>query len=136
MMHAYNIVRGEPTPGEPDRRADGWCFGLPPGIAPEQWPLDPITRRPLMHGFTLKLPEDQRVHGPEIVGFSFFSTAPEDNDGGARDDNLPAQAIVDSPGVERPDDPALAALWDNTRQVHPRLQDTRHPRLWLCRAAA
>ncbi|MBB5730806.1 hypothetical protein [Sphingomonas prati] len=124
-MHAYNIARGERTMGEPDRRADGWCFGLPPGIAPEQWPLDPITRRPLMHGFTLKLTEDQRVHGPEIVGFSFIATSPEGNDGGPRDRNLAAEAIVDRPGGARPDDPALAALWDLTRQVHPRVHRMR-----------
>lgn len=124
-MHAYDIVRGGRTMGEPDRGADGWCFGLPPGIAPEQWPLDPITRRPLMHGFTLKLPEDQRVHGPDIVGFSFFSTPPEGNDGGPRNRNRPAEAIVDRPGVERPDDPALAILWDIARQVHPRVHRMR-----------
>jgi glycine/D-amino acid oxidase-like deaminating enzyme len=55
-----------------------------------------------LHGFTLKLLEDQHVHGPDIVGFSFFSTPPEGNDGSRRNRNRPAEAIVDSPGVERP----------------------------------
>jgi hypothetical protein len=35
----------------------GWCFGLPPGIS-QQWPLDPNSGYPLVHGFTLLLPED------------------------------------------------------------------------------
>jgi hypothetical protein len=62
----------------------GWVFGLPPGITPVQWPLDPISGYPLMHGFTVKLPDDYRVHGPEIVALSFFATAADQNDGGAR----------------------------------------------------
>lgn len=64
------------------RRADrtspgnkGWCFGLPPGINQEQWPLDPNTGYPLMHGFTLLLPEEYRVHGVEVVALSFFAVA-------------------------------------------------------------
>lgn len=71
-MNAYDIeiVNDAAHAGEANH---GWCFGLPPGIRPEQWPLDPDTGYPLMHGFTLLLPEDYRVHGPEIVALSFFS---------------------------------------------------------------
>jgi len=57
-MHAYDIELlkySTPAAGE---AFQGWCFGLPPGITPEQWPLDPDTGYPLMHGFTLRLPED------------------------------------------------------------------------------
>ncbi|MEQ1649403.1 MAG: hypothetical protein ABL898_12515 [Hyphomicrobiaceae bacterium] len=71
---------------EVDRTAPsnhGWVFGLPPGITHEQWPLDPISGYPLMHGFTIRLPEDYRVHGPDIVALSFFATATDQNDGGA-----------------------------------------------------
>jgi hypothetical protein len=60
----------------------GWVFGLPPGIRPEQWPLDPNNGFPLMHGFTLWLPTDYRVHGPDLVALSFFATAPDHNNGG------------------------------------------------------
>jgi len=35
----------------------------------EQWPLDPVTGFPLVHGFTLRLPEDYRPQGPEIVAY-------------------------------------------------------------------
>jgi hypothetical protein len=71
-MRAYNIelLREEGRVG-PD--SHGWCFGLPPGISPKQWPLDPQTGYPLVHGFTLRLPDDYRCHGPDIAGLSFFA---------------------------------------------------------------
>ena len=74
-MKAYDIEML--TRSADPARDHGWCFGLPPGISPQQWPLDPANGYPLMHGFTLLLPEDYRVHGPEIVALSFFATAPE-----------------------------------------------------------
>jgi hypothetical protein len=61
---AYNIeILQEEGRGGSD--SHGWCFGLPPGISPKQWPLDPLTGYPLVHGFTLRLPEDYRCHGPD-----------------------------------------------------------------------
>ncbi|VFT12930.1 Uncharacterised protein [Pseudomonas aeruginosa] len=38
-MNAYDIeiVNDVAHAGEANH---GWCFGLPPGIRPEQWPLD------------------------------------------------------------------------------------------------
>jgi hypothetical protein len=42
---AYNleILHEEARPGP---ECQGWCFGLPPGISPGQWPLDPSTGYP------------------------------------------------------------------------------------------
>ncbi|MDN5000800.1 hypothetical protein ACFQZO_07900 [Bradyrhizobium sp. GCM10027634] len=86
-----------------DRARDhGWVYGLPPGISSEQWPLDAVTGYPLMHGFTLRLPDDYRVHGEDIVAVSFFATAPDHNDGGAPDDPEIREAV-------------------KARSVHPRL---------------
>lgn len=80
-MKAYDLeILPRPAERKPD--CHGWVFGLPPGITSEQWPLDPNNGSPLMHGFTLLLPDDYRVHGPEIVALSFFGTAPDHNDGG------------------------------------------------------
>lgn len=99
-------------------RFDGWVFGLPPGIAPEEWPRDPYTGYPMMHGFTLRLPEDYRCHGPEIAGISFFGTAPDHNDGGpASNPRIEKMLASDT----APDDPDLAALWAAYRHNHPRL---------------
>lgn len=62
--------------------AAGWLFGTPPGIKPEQWPLNPNTGYPLQHGFTLLLPEEYRVRGKDIVAISFFGEPPEHCAGG------------------------------------------------------
>ncbi|WP_245328995.1 hypothetical protein [Bradyrhizobium centrolobii] len=93
-----------------DRPADrerhyGWVYDLPPGISSEQWPLDPVTGYPLMHGFTLKLPEDYRVHGEDMV--SFFATAPDHNDGGAPDDPEIRETVL-----ARPTHPRLSRMTD------------------------
>ncbi len=95
-MNAYDIeiVNDAAHAGEANH---GWCFGLPPGIRPEQWPLDPDTGYPLMHGFTLLLPEDYRVHGPEIVALSFFSLAPDQNDGGPTSVDGIREMLIDPP---------------------------------------
>jgi hypothetical protein len=119
-MRAYNL---EMLPREVDRAAadnHGWVFGLPPGITPAQWPLDPVSGYPLMHGFTLKLPEDYRVHGPDIVALSFFATAADQNDGGAalRDD---LHAIVTGMDSADAGNAALLPFWQQTQTRHPRL---------------
>lgn len=116
-MQAYDL---EILPQPADRHAAenyGWVFGLPPGISPLQWPLDPMTGYPLMHGFTLKLPDDMRVHGPDIVALSFFATAPEQSDGGA---GAALQAAVLGQGDE-PTDKALLVFWRAAKTAHPRL---------------
>jgi hypothetical protein len=119
-IRAYDL---EMLHREVDRTAPdnhGWVFGLPPGITPEQWPLDPISGYPLMHGFTIKLPADYRVHGPEIVALSFFATASDQNDGGARARKALHAAVI---GAEErpPADPHLRAFWQHARARHPRL---------------
>jgi hypothetical protein len=78
-----------------DRERDhGWVYGLPPGITSEQWPLDPVTGFPLMHGFTLLLPEDYRVHGEDIVAVSFFATSADHTIDGATDDPRIRDAVL------------------------------------------
>ncbi|WP_244259725.1 hypothetical protein [Escherichia albertii] len=81
-MQAYDLTLLPYPIRENTPRQQGWCFGLPSGITPEQWPLDPNNGFPLNHGFTLLLPTDYRIYGPEIVALSFFAVAPEQNDGG------------------------------------------------------
>ncbi len=124
-MKAYDIEvpdwRIDPSSmrrDRPDKNGHGWCFGLPPGITPEQWPLDPATGYPLKHGFTLRLPEDYQVHGPEIVALSFFATEHLD----ARWDGDPrVPAVIETPGDEPPNDPDLVPFWRQSRMAHPRL---------------
>jgi hypothetical protein len=96
----------------------GWCFGLPPGISPGQWPLDPQTGYPLVHGFTLRLPDDYRCHGADIAGFSFFAFCSEHSDGGTDPDEAILSAMT---GNEPPEDARYRPFWDAAQNEHPRL---------------
>ena len=115
---AYDLYVLAQYAHETHDRFDGWVFGLPPAIQPEEWPLDPANGYPLMHGFTLRLPESYRCHGPDIVAISFFGTAGDHNDGGpATNRRLAAALALDSP----PEDADLRAVWQAFRHSHPRL---------------
>jgi len=96
----------------------GWVFGLPPGLTSEQWPLDPISGYPLMHGFTIRLPEDYRVHGPDIVALSFFATAADQEDVSIRNDLY--RAIMGQP-AETEEHADLKPFRDHAAHAHPRL---------------
>jgi len=120
ILRAYNIEMLHQSLNETDFRGDGWVFGLPPGISTAQWPLDPNNGYPLNHGFTIRLPEDYRVHGAEIVGLSFFAVAFDHNDGIPL--TAPAvRAFFDETDPKRPGDPSLLPFWDARHSEHPRL---------------
>ena len=117
---AYNMEmqHAEADRSRPD--CQGWVFGLPPGIKSQQWPLDPNCGYPLMHGFTVLLPEDYRCHGPDIVALSFFAIACDQNDGGPATSTKIVEvmkAASDTP----PSDPELVVFWQSLRNCHPRL---------------
>lgn len=54
------------------RPQNGWCYGMPPSIGEDRWPISPIHGTPLRHAFTLKLPEQYRTQGAEFVAISLF----------------------------------------------------------------
>jgi hypothetical protein len=119
-LRAYDL---DMLPREVNRAAPdnhGWVFGLPPGITAEQWPLDPISGYPLMHGFTVKLPEGYCVHGQNVVALSFFATAADQNDGGAdrREDLYAAVTGADDPPS---DNRHLLPFRQRALAQHPRL---------------
>ncbi|WP_440985313.1 hypothetical protein ACQHIH_20960 [Xanthomonas sontii] len=120
-MHAYDIEPGDWQDGAPAPDSDGWCFGLPPGITAAQWPLDPWSGYPMQHGFTLRLPPDYRVHGPDIVAVSFFATAPDHNDGGPAGTVDGMHAAIATP-AQALADPALQPFRERALQAHPRLR--------------
>lgn len=123
IKHAYNLEMLHRSADRSAEQNHGWVFGLPPGIKPQQWPLDPITGYPLMHGFTLLLPEDYRCHGPGIVAFSFFATASDQNDGGARVREDLRNAVLGT--GSKPSDPGLAVFWQHAQSSHSRLHRMR-----------
>jgi hypothetical protein len=57
----------------------GWEWGIPPGLAPAEWPRHAKSGMPLAHGFTIRLPESYRARGPEYVALSFFHPADSDS---------------------------------------------------------
>src|SRR5262249_51266119 len=99
-------------------QSHGWCFGLPPGISPAQWPLDPLTGYPLVHGLTLRLPGDYRCHGGEIAGLSFFACCSEHSDGGPQADEAIQAAML---GADARADARYRPFWTAAQASHPRL---------------
>src|SRR5262245_8717771 len=119
-MRAYDIEILQRMARQPGLGEQGWTFGLPPGILPQHWPLDTSNGYPLMHGFTIRLPEDYRVHGPHITGLSFFAVAPDHNDGGAVTSPDIRKVLADVNGGA-PTDPYPRSFWQAERLRHPRL---------------
>jgi hypothetical protein len=72
-------------------------------------PLDPISGYPLVHGFAVRLPEDYRCHGPDIVALSFFATPFDQNNGGARVRSELHDAVTGNGSA--PTDVALLPFW-------------------------
>ncbi len=118
-MQAYDLALLTRSAERADPDCHGWCFGLPPGIAPTQWPLDPANGYPLQHGFTLLLPEDYRCHGPDVVAIAFFASANDHNDGGPI--VMAPEIAVAMGGAHAPADPGLVPFWQAERAAHPRL---------------
>lgn len=58
---------------------DGWCCGLPRGIAQAQWPLSNKTGFPLEHHFTVRVPEPYRAKGREFVALALFGDSAEES---------------------------------------------------------
>ena len=114
---AYNIELLH-EPGMTGAGSQGWCFGLPPGISAGQWPLDPQTGYPLVHGFTLRLPEGYRCHGPDIAGLSFFACCIEHSDGGTVADEAIQLAMT---ADDAPEDARYRPFWEAAKKSHPRL---------------
>ena len=104
--------RGAPAP-------DGWAFGLPRGIAPEQWPLSWHSAMPLEHHFTVRVPEPYRTAGPERVALALFSEAAESraNDVEAMQDLMGRR--FDGRALPDRVEPALQPFLDALRVAHP-----------------
>ena len=114
----------------------GWCFGLPPGITPLQWPLDPRTGHPMRHAFTLLLPQEYRVKGADLVAVSLFGT---DWAGDSTYQNGAVADIWDSVSGP-PENSELLPVWQHRTGRHAHeyrmndLLDEPYAVIWLTRA--
>jgi hypothetical protein len=115
----------------------GWCYGFPPGISPDQWPLSPTRGHPMRHAFTLRLPEQYRTRGPELVALSFFI-------GYFHWEYSDSKPLMEFMTVPLPDvaprDEALLPFWRHRRLRHPLHYamadtiDTDYAAIWLTQA--
>ena len=120
------------APGDPGH---GWCHGLPPGITPVQWPLDPRTGHPLRHAFTLLLPPSHRVKGPDLVAISLFGT---DHTGTVAPKNALVAETWDA--TQPPPDTRLLPVWQHRQDRHRHeyrmtdILDEPYAVIWLTQA--
>lgn len=113
----------------------GWCFGLPPGITPEQWPLDKRTGHPMRHAFTLLLPEGYRRKGSDRVAISVFDG---DWNGSSIRESVAVSEVWDK--RDAPENVELMPVWQHRtgRHAHEyRIDDQLgepYAVIWLTRA--
>jgi len=111
---AYDLSLLQQAPERGSARDHGWCYGLPPGLSPEQWPLSPYDGYPMQHCFTLKVPEQYRTQGADRVALSMFADQ-------QYDEPVEVDAVADyfaSDTMERPADAALLPFWTYRRHRH------------------
>lgn len=71
LTQAFDLELSDPVRLE-TRPENGWCFGRPPGIDADRWPMSPVYGTPLRHAFTLKVPAPYRTQGPDRIAISLF----------------------------------------------------------------
>ncbi|MEV8512258.1 hypothetical protein [Dactylosporangium sp. NPDC051484] len=104
--------------GDRPRLPAGWAGPAGPGIDVSTWPRSPRTGQPMLHCFTLWLPEAYRRHGPDLVAVAVFQWEDELY---FRDPSPQVTAVIagTSAGVVAPGHP----FWAELAQARP------HPRL-------
>ncbi|MBB3308658.1 hypothetical protein FHT78_000387 [Rhizobium sp. BK196] len=71
LTEAYDLTLTDPV-NLARRPKNGWCYGRPPGIDGDRWPISATNGMPLRHAFTVKLPPQYRTQGDEYVAISLF----------------------------------------------------------------
>lgn len=112
---AYDLELLQHPPARRTEINHGWCYGLPPGIAESQWPLSPYDGFPMQPCFTLRLPEQYRVKGPDYVALAMFADQQHDE---PREVEAVA-AYLNAETAQRPADPHLFPYWNYRQSRHP-----------------
>ncbi|MER7004231.1 hypothetical protein ABT297_14475 [Dactylosporangium sp. NPDC000555] len=105
--------------GDRPRLPAGWAGPAGPGIDVSAWPRSPRTGQPMLHCFTLRLPEAYRRRGPDLVAVAVFQWADELY---FKDPSPQVTAVIagSSADVGQPGHPFWAELAQ--ARAHPRLQ--------------
>lgn len=70
-MRAYNLhFNGKDLPE--NAVEIGWIGTKGPGIETKHWPRGELTGLPMLHGFTIELPEAYQTQGPQYPAIAFF----------------------------------------------------------------
>lgn len=69
---AYNLFFGDRPDRPADAREIGWIGTNGPAIDRALWPRGPLTGLPMLHAFTIELPEEYRRRGPDYPAIAFF----------------------------------------------------------------
>ena len=112
---AYDLKLLQHPPARGTEANHGWCYGLPPGIAESQWPLSPYDGFPMQPCFTLRLPEQYRVKGPDYVALAMFADQQRDEP----DEVEAVAAYLNAETAQRPADPHLIPYWNYRQSRHP-----------------
>ena len=109
----------------------GWKYGLPPSLTAETWPRHRSNGLPLVHGFTIRVPENYRVRGAERVALSYFH--PGESESYPVNETLQAriQAILggEAPSSTEAGQPLVRALAAHARAPQPHTHRQRQLRL-------
>lgn len=102
----------------------GWEHGLPPGVTAATWPRHAWNGLPLVHGFTIRVPEDFRVRGKDRVAISYFHPGESESYGPKPELRARIKAVMaggDLEGTEG-DQPFFRALAHHVRASSPNTQ--------------
>ena len=120
-MKAYDILTDgvlATVAGDRPRTPAGWAGPEGPAIDVRTWPRSPRTGQPMLHCFTLWLPADYRLRGPDLVAVSVFQWDDELYFG----DPLP-EVIAARSGAPVPADPFWAEVARATPHPHTQVAD-------------
>jgi hypothetical protein len=112
---AYDLELLKRPPQRAKEDDHGWCYGLPPGIAQNQWPLSPFDGHPMQPCFAVRIPAQYRAKGPEYIALCMF--ADQQHDEPEEVEAIAEYLAADTPG--RPADPNLLPFWDYKQHRHP-----------------
>ncbi|UWP85356.1 hypothetical protein [Dactylosporangium fulvum] len=126
-VEAFDIWTGDEheiadEAGDRPRLPAGWAGPDGPGIDVRTWPRSPRTGQPMVHCFTLRLPEAYRRRGPDLVAVAVFQWADEL----CFTEPLPeVQAVLAGrrADVAQPDHPFWAELGRSRRHTQLQLAD-------------
>ncbi|MEU4644369.1 hypothetical protein [Micromonospora sp. NPDC023814] len=122
VIEAFDIWTDDDVADEAGKRPRlpaGWADHAGPGIDVRTWPRSPRTGQPMLHCFTLWLPEAYRRRGPDLVAVAVFQWEDELY---FKDPSPEVSAVIAGRPVEvaQPEHPFWAELAQ--ARAHPRLQ--------------